>query len=42
MFHHVSVGVKSLDRANAFYDVALAPLGYVRVMNHPRATVVAL
>jgi len=37
MYHHLSIGVKSLDRAGEFYDAALAPLGYVRVMNHPRA-----
>jgi catechol 2,3-dioxygenase-like lactoylglutathione lyase family enzyme len=28
---HLSFGVKDLDRAAAFYDAALAPLGVVRV-----------
>jgi catechol 2,3-dioxygenase-like lactoylglutathione lyase family enzyme len=28
---HVSIGVAELARAVAFYDAALAPLGYVRV-----------
>jgi catechol 2,3-dioxygenase-like lactoylglutathione lyase family enzyme len=31
MLHHVSLGVSDLLRAAAFYDAALAPLGYVRV-----------
>jgi catechol 2,3-dioxygenase-like lactoylglutathione lyase family enzyme len=31
MLHHISVGVKDLARAAAFYDAALAPLGYVQV-----------
>jgi catechol 2,3-dioxygenase-like lactoylglutathione lyase family enzyme len=29
VFDHVSIGVEDLDRAAAFYDAALAPLGYV-------------
>lgn len=33
MFDHISIGVKSLDRARAFYDAALAPLGYERLAN---------
>lgn len=31
MLHHISLGVKDLDRSAAFYDAALLPLGYVRV-----------
>lgn len=31
MLHHISLGVTDLGRAAAFYDAALAPLGYVRV-----------
>ena len=31
MLHHLSIGVKDLSRAAAFYDAALAPLGYVQV-----------
>ena len=31
MLHHISFGVADIDRAAAFYDAALAPLGYVRV-----------
>ncbi len=31
MLHHISLGVTDLNRAAAFYDAALAPLGYVRV-----------
>ncbi len=31
MLHHVSLGVTDIERAVAFYDAALAPLGYVRV-----------
>ena len=31
MLHHISLGVSDLERAAAFYDAALAPLGYVRV-----------
>ena len=31
MLHHLSLGVSDLQRAAAFYDAALAPLGYVRV-----------
>jgi len=30
MIHHVSLGVSDLERAAAFYDAALAPLGYRR------------
>ena len=35
MIDHVSIGVRDLDRAMAFYDAVLGPLGYVRVVTHP-------
>jgi len=31
VLHHVSFGVSHIGRAAAFYDAALAPLGYIRV-----------
>jgi catechol 2,3-dioxygenase-like lactoylglutathione lyase family enzyme len=31
MLHHLSIGVKDLVRSAAFYDAALAPLGYTQV-----------
>jgi catechol 2,3-dioxygenase-like lactoylglutathione lyase family enzyme len=31
MLHHLSFAVTKLSRSAAFYDAALAPLGYVRV-----------
>jgi catechol 2,3-dioxygenase-like lactoylglutathione lyase family enzyme len=31
MFDHVSVGVADVNRSRAFYDAALAPLGYQRL-----------
>ena len=31
MLHHISLGVSDIERAGAFYDAALTPLGYVRV-----------
>jgi catechol 2,3-dioxygenase-like lactoylglutathione lyase family enzyme len=31
MLHHISFGVTDILRSAAFYDAALAPLGYVRV-----------
>lgn len=34
MLHHVSFGVADIERSAAFYDAALAPLGYVRVWEH--------
>lgn len=37
MFDHLSLGVTDLDRAIAFYDAALAPLGIVRLWATPRA-----
>ncbi len=36
MFHHLSVGVSSLDRAAAFYEPTLAALGYVRLWRNAR------
>ena len=32
MLHHVSVGVRDVERAATFYDAVLAALGYKRVM----------
>ncbi len=32
MLHHVSVGVRDVERAMSFYDAVLAALGYKRVM----------
>ena len=37
MLHHLSFAVTDLKRAAAFYDSALAPLGYVRVWTHETA-----
>jgi len=37
MLHHLSFVVADLPRAAAFYDAALAPLGYVRVWSDVRA-----
>ncbi len=34
---HLSLGVSDLDRSQAFYDAALAPLGVVMVWRHPDA-----
>ncbi len=31
MLGHLSFGVADLDRASAFYDAAMAPIGFVRV-----------
>ena len=31
MLGHLSFGVADLDRATAFYDAAMAPIGFVRV-----------
>lgn len=31
MLGHISFGVSNIERSRAFYDAALAPLGYVRV-----------
>ena len=34
---HVSIGAADFDRATAFYDKVLAPLGARRIMSHPGA-----
>ena len=38
MLHHISLGVAQIERAVAFYDAALKPLGYVRVWSDLRPT----
>jgi catechol 2,3-dioxygenase-like lactoylglutathione lyase family enzyme len=37
MLGHLSFGVSDLDRAIAFYDAALEPLGLTRVWTNPNA-----
>jgi catechol 2,3-dioxygenase-like lactoylglutathione lyase family enzyme len=37
VFHHLSIGVVDLARATAFYDAALAPLGWVQLFKSARA-----
>jgi catechol 2,3-dioxygenase-like lactoylglutathione lyase family enzyme len=37
VFDHISIGVVDLDRAAAFYDAALAPLGHVRLWRNARS-----
>jgi catechol 2,3-dioxygenase-like lactoylglutathione lyase family enzyme len=37
VFDHLSIGVADLDRAAAFYDAALTPLGYVRLSRSARS-----
>lgn len=37
MYDHISLGVADLDRAAAFYDACLAPLGLARLSRQPRA-----
>jgi catechol 2,3-dioxygenase-like lactoylglutathione lyase family enzyme len=37
MLGHLSLGVSDLERAIAFYDAALAPLGLARVWTSPHA-----
>lgn len=37
MYDHLSLGVADLDRAAAFYDACLAPLGLVPLWRQPRA-----
>jgi catechol 2,3-dioxygenase-like lactoylglutathione lyase family enzyme len=34
MFSYVSLGTRDLDRAIAFYDAALAPLGHARIAEY--------
>jgi catechol 2,3-dioxygenase-like lactoylglutathione lyase family enzyme len=36
MLGHLSFGVNDLDRAAAFYDRILAPLGFARVWTNPK------
>lgn len=36
MLHHLSFAMRDLERAAAFYDAVLAPLGYVRVWSDIR------
>ncbi|MBB3915377.1 VOC family protein [Rhizobium fabae] len=36
MLHHASLGVADIERSAAFYDAALAALGYVRVWDDIR------
>lgn len=36
MLHHLSLGVADIERAVAFYDAVLAPLGYARVWSDLR------
>jgi catechol 2,3-dioxygenase-like lactoylglutathione lyase family enzyme len=36
MLDHISLGVRDLARAGAFYEVALAPLGYVKLFGNAR------
>ena len=35
MIDHVSVAVRDLDRAGAFYERLLAPLGYAKLVTRP-------
>lgn len=35
MFDHLSIGVRDVARARAFYDAALAPLGFSRLSDGP-------
>jgi catechol 2,3-dioxygenase-like lactoylglutathione lyase family enzyme len=37
VLHHLSLAVSNLARSSAFYDAALAPLGYVRVWSDDTA-----
>ncbi len=37
LLHHLSLGVSDLDRAAAFYDAVLAPLGFVQVWGDDEA-----
>jgi hypothetical protein len=39
MLGHLSFGVDDLERASAFYDKILAPLGYVRLWTTARRAV---
>ena len=37
IYHHISLSVADLERAAAFYDAALAPLGLVRMSQNYRS-----
>lgn len=37
MIHHVSIGVRDIDRARRFYDAVLAPLGHRCLSDSPGA-----
>lgn len=37
MLHHLSLGVRDLDKAGTFYDAVLGPLGYRRVFEDDTA-----
>jgi catechol 2,3-dioxygenase-like lactoylglutathione lyase family enzyme len=37
MLGHLSIGVRDIEKAAAFYDAALAPLGFARVWTEPDA-----
>jgi catechol 2,3-dioxygenase-like lactoylglutathione lyase family enzyme len=37
MFSHVTIGSNNLEKAMAFYDAALAPLGLARLNTYPDA-----
>jgi N-acetylglutamate synthase len=36
MLHHLSLGVRDIEKAAHFYDAALGPLGYIRVWSDVR------
>jgi catechol 2,3-dioxygenase-like lactoylglutathione lyase family enzyme len=36
MLHHLSLGVRDVERSAAFYDAVLSPLGHVRVWSDLR------
>jgi catechol 2,3-dioxygenase-like lactoylglutathione lyase family enzyme len=38
MIDHISLRVRDLAKARAFYDAVLAPLGYQRLYNYPDAS----
>jgi catechol 2,3-dioxygenase-like lactoylglutathione lyase family enzyme len=37
VYDHLSLGVRNLERAAAFYDASLAPLGHVRLSQNARS-----
>lgn len=38
MLQHVSIGVRDLEKARAFYDIVLGTLGYERLANSQKAS----